>query len=193
MSSNLVRDAYFSEASILIRPYREEDIPLVFEAVRESIPELSRWLTWCHPDYSKQDCAAFVLSCEGAWNKREEFSFAVVESATGRFLGGAGLNLLNYAHGFANLGYWVRSSCTRCGIATAAVRVTARFGFGELNLNHIQILAATGNTGSQRVAEKAGARRDCVLRQRLVHRENVLDAVLFSMIPEDLEKEILSP
>jgi ribosomal-protein-serine acetyltransferase len=188
LSSTLLEAAYFSEASISIRPYREEDIPTVFEAVRGSIPELSRWLPWCHPNYTEQDCAAFVLSCEGAWTKREEFSFAIVESATGRFLGGAGLNLINYAHGFANVGYWVRSSCTRRGVATAALRTTARFGFTELNLNHIQILAATGNAASQRVAEKAGARRECVLRKRLVHQENVLDAVLFSLIPEDLEK-----
>ena len=172
----------------MIRPHRGEDIPLVLEAVRESIPELSRWLPWCHPNYSEQDCTTFVLAREGAWNKREEFNFAIVESATGRFLGGTGLNLINYAHGFANLGYWVRSSCTRRGVATAALRMTARFGFGELNLNHIQILAATGNAGSQRVAEKAGARREGVLRKRLVHHESVLDAVLFSLIPEDLEK-----
>jgi RimJ/RimL family protein N-acetyltransferase len=172
----------------LIRPYRGEDVPLVFEAVRESIPELSRWLPWCHPKYSESDCTAFVQSCEGALNTREEFSFAIVESATGRFLGGTGLNLINYAHGFANLGYWVRSSCTRCGVATAAVRITARFGFRELNLNHIQILAATGNAGSQRVAEKAGARRECVLRKRIVHHESALDAVLFSLVSEDLEQ-----
>jgi RimJ/RimL family protein N-acetyltransferase len=35
------------------------------------------------------------------------------------------------------------------------------------------------------VAEKAGAKREGVLRNRLIVRENVLDAVMWSLIPQD--------
>jgi len=38
----------------------------------------------------------------------------------------------------------------------------------------------------RRVAEKAGARREGVLRKRLLIRGESLDAVLFSFIAEDL-------
>ena len=128
-----------------------------------------------------------MLTRDTAWHKGEEFSFAIVQLATGRFLGGTGLNLINYVHHFANLGYWVRSTRTRQGIATAAVRLTALFGFEKLGLNHIQILAATENIASQRVAEKAGARRESVLRKRLVHHDQIQDAVLFSLVADDLK------
>ena len=69
----------------------------------------------------------------------------------------------------------------------SAVRLTALFGFEKLGLNHIQILAATENIASQRVAEKAGARRETVLRKRLVHYDKIQDAVLFSLVADDLK------
>jgi len=47
-------------------------------------------------------------------------------------------------------------------------------------------MADIDNERSQRVAEKSGARREGVLRNRLVIREQVRDVVLFSLTPEDM-------
>ena len=70
--------------------------------------------------------------------------------------------------------------------STAAVRLTAEFGFRELGLHRVEIVAAVGNDASQRAAQKAGATREGVLRNRIVLRGEVLDAVMFSLIPQDL-------
>ena len=85
-----------------------------------------------------------------------------------------------------NLGYWVRTSATRNGIASKAARLVAQFGFEELGLHRIEIIAAIPNIASQRVAEKIGAVREAVLRKRLLIRDQSQDAVLFSLVPEDL-------
>ena len=92
----------------------------------------------------------------------------------------------NRVHNFANLGYWVRSSRVGQGVATAATRLAAQFGFEELKFTRIEIVAATGNVGSLRVAEKAGARREGVLRNRLMLGGKLHDAVMHSLVPEDL-------
>ena len=42
-------------------------------------------------------------------------------------------------------------------VATAAALLVARFGFDELGLQRIEIIAAVSNKASQRVAEKIGA------------------------------------
>ena len=86
----------------------------------------------------------------------------------------------------ANLGYWVRTSAARRGVATNATRAVARYGFEELGLQRIEIVAAVRNLPSQRVAEKAGAVREGVLRKRLLIRGEAHDAVLFSLVAEDL-------
>ena len=176
----------FSDGTIGIRPFRESDVPLLFDAVRESVRELSTWMAWCSPDYSIKESAEFVRSAPVAWDKGEHYSFVVYEASTGRFLGGTGFSFINHLHNFANLGYWVRTSATRRGVASRAVRLVARFGIGELNFSRLEIVAAIGNVGSQRVAEKAGARREGVLYKRLRLHGQSQDAVMFSLTAENL-------
>jgi RimJ/RimL family protein N-acetyltransferase len=59
------------------------------------------------------------------------------------------LNAVNRVHGFANLGYWVRTRKTRHGVATLAVRMAARFSFETLGLNRVELLVPTANIPSQ--------------------------------------------
>ena len=175
-----------SDGIILVRPYRQEDADLLYEAVRESIAEVSPWLPWCHENYSIEDSREFVgtrgkSAADGEW-----YSFGVFERESGRFLGGVGLNFINRVHMMANLGYWVRTSSVGRGVATSATRLAARFGFEELGLQRIEIVAAVENIASQRVAEKAGAVREGVVRKRLLIRGESQDAMMFSLVPEDL-------
>ena len=172
-------------SSVLIRPYQPDDVPLLYEAVRESINELAPWLPWCHPDYALEESRGWIETRAEAWARGTEYDFAMIDPAHGRLLGGCGINTLNRANRFANLGYWVRTNRTRRGVATAAARCVAAFGFRELGLIRIEIVAATANTASQRVAEKLGATREGVLRNRILVRDQMHDAVMFSLIPSD--------
>jgi ribosomal-protein-serine acetyltransferase len=174
--------------TLLIRPFRAADIDAVYEAVRESIDEVSPWLPWCHPAYKKEETSGFILAQDEARRKDEEFAFGVFDSETGAFLGGVGLNQINRRYGMANLGYWVRTSCAGRGIASLAARRVARFGFEELGLQRIEIIAAAGNRASQRTAEKAGALREGTLRKRLLVNGQPQDAVLYSLVAEDIKK-----
>jgi len=178
--------AELTDESIMIRTYRDSDAALLYEAVRESIPEVSKWLPWCHDNYSIEESREFVSARELASQGDEWYSFAVFDPAGEKFLGGVGINFINRVHQMANLGYWVRTSAAGRGVATAATRMAARFGFEQLGLRRIEIVAAVANVPSQRVAEKAGAQREGVLRRRLLIRGESLDAVLFSLVPEDL-------
>lgn len=169
-----------------IRRYHAEDIPLVYKAVRESITELLPFLPWCHPDYSIDDCSSWILSRDETWRNETEYSFAIYDLQTGAFVGGIGLSQINRTHQMANLGYWVRSISAGQGAATTATRLAAQFGFGELGLNRIEIVAVVENTASQRVAEKAGAKREGILRKRLMIHGKLYDAVLYSLVIEDM-------
>lgn len=174
------------EGPLLIRPYCEEDASALYEAVRESLSEVSRWLPWCHENYSLEESQDFVGSRETAARDGEWYSFAVFEREGGRFLGGVGLNFFNRVHQMVNLGYWVRTSAAGHGVATNATRAVARFGLEQLGLQRIEIVAAVANLPSQHVAENAGAVREGVLRKRLLIRGEAQDAVLFSLTAEDL-------
>jgi ribosomal-protein-serine acetyltransferase len=178
----------FSDGRIGIRRFLAGDAGALYEAADESRRELSVWMPWCHASYARSESEAFAQSCQAEWEKGEHYSFVIHDADTGLFLGGIGLNFINRAHKFANLGYWVRTSRTRRGVASTAVRLVAQFGLGELGFNRLEIVTAAGNEASQRVAEKAGARREGLLRRRLLIHGQPHDAVMFSLVLEDLKK-----
>ncbi|MDB6021843.1 MAG: rimL [Pedosphaera sp.] len=174
-----------SDGFVMIRRYRLDDIPLNFAAVRESIKELSPWMPWCHENYSVDDATDFISTRDAKWENGDEYEFAIFHVKDGVFLGGVGLNHVDRTDKCANLGYWVRSGWTRRGVASAAVRLIARFGLQELGFNRLEIIAAAGNQASQRVAEKAGAKREGILRKRVWLHGMAHDAVMNSLVAED--------
>ena len=168
---------------ISITRYRAEHIPLLFDAARESAGgDFTRWMPWCHANYTVEESSAFVRSSEELWEKNVEYNFAVLDVATEKYLGGVSLNQINRAHGLANLGYWVRDSETGRGVAAAATLLAASFGFEDLALNRIEIIVAVENERSQKVAAKVGAKREGVLRSRLLIADRLHDAVMHSIV-----------
>lgn len=167
--------------SISIRPYVLADAPALYDAARESVGEVHLWLPWCHPEYKLDDAQTWIRGQIEAFANRTTFSF-VVEDEGGRMLGGCGLNQINEVHRLANLGYWIRTSAAGQGIAPQAVRLLAEWAFAETNLQRLEIVVAVANTRSHRVAEKAGALREGVLRSRLYVHDQPQDAVMYSIV-----------
>jgi ribosomal-protein-serine acetyltransferase len=164
-----------------IRPYEAGDVRPLWEAARESVDEVSRWLSWCHADYSMEEARDWVRSRAALAAEGRDYAFAIV-GADGRFLGGCGINQINRVHRFANLGYWVRTSATRQGVAREAVRQAGDFAFRSTDLVRLEIVCAVENVASQRVAEGAGGRREGVLRHRLLLHGRPVDAVMYSLV-----------
>jgi len=117
-----------------------------------------------------------------------EYEFAVIDCESGALLGGCGLNNISSEFKMANVGYWVRTRWTKWGIAPAATLPLAKFAFEELKLNRIEIIADLENKNSQRVAEKVGAKREGILRNRVCIRGSARDVFMFSLIPDDLKE-----
>ena len=57
----------------------------------------------------------------------------------------------------------------------------------ERELHRIEILVAVDNLGSQKVAERAGAVREGILRQRLNSPDRRHDCILFSILKTEFE------
>ena len=146
--------------------------------------ELSQWMPWCHPDYSLAESQEWIGKQIAAFTARDEFHFAIV-SGNERILGACGLNSIQWDNRRANLGYWVRTSESRHGIATQAARLLADWALANTGLNRLEILVAIQNIASLRVAAKIGGVWEGVLPGRLQVREAMHDAIVFSIIRRD--------
>jgi len=182
------KDIVLTDSSVLLRPYRLSDADEVYKAVLESLAELSPWLPFAHKDYSIKESRAWIKKRPEDWKKGTAYEFAIIDAGDGSYLGGCGLNGVDKENRRANLGYWVRTSRMGQGVALSATLLLSGWGFKELKLKRIEILVATGNKRSLRVAEKVGAQREGILRNRLLIRDKAHDAVMHSLIPQDLSK-----
>jgi ribosomal-protein-serine acetyltransferase len=174
--------------SLVLRPPTSDDVGPFWEAVEESVAELRPWMTWCHEDYSRAEAGRWLASCSSAWDRAEAFDFLVTDRATGDVLGACALNQLDHGNRRANLGYWVRTGATGRGVATEAAALVVHYGLGDLGLGRVEIVAAVANRASQRVAEKLGATREGVVRNRFWFGDGFVDGVLFSLVPADLDR-----
>jgi len=166
--------------NVLIRPYRLDDAQAVAEAALGSIAELQPWMPWCHPTYSLADSQSWLEIQVPAFEHGTAFEFAII-SGDGRYLGGCGLNQIDTANHRANLGYWVRSTATRQGVASDAVRALRDWAFQTTDLIRLEIVVAVGNLPSHRVAEKVGAAREGILQRRILLYGEARDATMFSL------------
>lgn len=174
-----------TDERLMLAPWRGGDAAELRDAVHESSASVGRWLPWCHAGYGMEHALAWTAQCRATWQAGTQFAFAVRDAASGELLGGCGLSQLGNPHHHANLGYWVRESRQRQGVAVAASRCVARFGFESLGLARIEIVALLDNHASRRVAERLGAIFEGRSRQRLWVWDRAHDAAVYALVPAD--------
>lgn len=166
---------------LCLRPWQDGDVAALYEAASESSASVGRWLPWCHADYGPDDAAAWIAHCRSAWQTGEQFAFGIFDTDSGVLLGGVGLSQCNRLQRSANLGYWVRQSRQRQGIAAKAAICVVRFGFEQCELTRIELIVLPDNLASRCTAEKVGAKFEGMAPRRLQQR----DAAVYSLELDD--------
>ena len=176
---------------VTIRPVEFDDAQAICDAIVESKTELSRWwspnaVDRATPGDERERIAERIQSR----SKGTAFAFVVLDLRDGGLLGRCGINHIAQEPGFANVGYWIRTSRRGQGIAPAAVRQVARFGFEQIGLVRLELVIDVDNAASIRVAEKVGAVFEGVLRNRVMGQGGApRPASMYSLVPEDLARD----
>jgi RimJ/RimL family protein N-acetyltransferase len=166
-----------------LRPWRDADIPALVELCQD--PEISRWTRVPRP-YGEADARAYMLQRYDVLQIGTAAPFAIVSAADDAILlGSISLMRLDWQHARGEVGYWLGGEARGAGHATRAVKMLCKWGFEQLRLERIELLAATGNPASQRVAERAGFTREAVLRSYLLGRDGRQDMVAFGRLVTD--------
>ncbi len=165
-----------------LRSCRVSDAPEIFEAAIESLEHVSPWMPWLTPAYTIDDTNEWTRMAEEDWQTDSRYEFVIIDSSDGSLCGVCGLNRINSIDRVANLGYWVRGSKLRQGVAAAAAAMLGRFGLTDKGLVRLEIVVAEGNTGSRKVAENVGAIYEGIQRKRLRVGNQSMDAHMYALI-----------
>ena len=169
---------------LCIRPFQEGDVPAFVAAVLESVSTVGVWFSWCNSGFSIQDATSWISSRTANLQSGDAFDVGAFSEDGSEFLGGIAINHINKSHNMGNVGYWVPQSRQGQGIATRAVQSIIQFGFSQLLLTRLEIVAAEMNIPSRRVAEKVGAMFECIARNRVLVHGLPQPAAVYSLVSE---------
>jgi RimJ/RimL family protein N-acetyltransferase len=166
---------------LLLRPFRPEDADAVFRASQD--PEIRRWISAIPSPYTREDARRFVEDVAPK-ERTDGVGLSVAMEAGGELVGTGGIYLRGGRLG-PEVGYTVAPWARRRGYAAEAAHALAEWGLG-LGAPRVHLYADVGNAASQAVAERAGFRREGVVRACLEYRDGTrADAVLFGRVTGD--------
>ncbi|GLJ34266.1 hypothetical protein SUGI_0688690 [Cryptomeria japonica] len=160
---------------LTLRPFREDDLDDFYGwAGDDAVTCFMTWETFPNIESVRQFLMTVIIP--HPWFR----AICINDKAVGHVLlkQGAGSHSCR-----AELGYAVSRNYWGVGIATEAVMRAVQAGFSELpGLRRIQAIVLPENLPSQKVVEKAGFTRECLLRRYIKIRENVRDCILYSYV-----------
>jgi ribosomal-protein-serine acetyltransferase len=136
---------------VTLRRYREDDLDALMEAVTESVDHLRAWLPW--PGFDREAEAEFLAKADQDWADGTAYNYAI--TAGGVLVGGVGL-MARIGPGGLEIGYWVRRTYIRRGLATAAAAAVAEQAFRLPGVERLEIVHDELNVASAGVPRKLG-------------------------------------
>jgi len=159
---------------LVIRALGAGDGAAWHDALRESLPELRRFLGWLPWVASQPTPDAAEIQCRTAQANfvlRKDFLFGVFEKSSSRLVGACGLHRPVWTTPKVEVGYWCRTGCTGRGYVGEAVAALVDYAFAQLGAVRVELVTDEENAASRRVAERAGF----VLEGVLMHERRAPD------------------
>ncbi|MGW0518852.1 GNAT family N-acetyltransferase [Crossiella sp. NPDC003009] len=173
---------------VALRPPRLRDAG-VWSSIRlRDRPHLEDWEPSAFGDWSDRNATFawpaqwYALRTLGRRGQALPFVITVNDQFAGQITIG---NVVRGALRSAWLGYWVSSSLTRGGIATAAAALVVDHAFGPAGLHRIEATVRPENTASLRVLAKLGFRQEGVYRRYLDVAGSWRDHLCLALTTED--------
>ena len=177
---------------LVIRCYDPRDAPLLKEMMDSSLDHLREFMPWTDAEPQTVDeKVALLRSFRAAFDSGENFPYGVFSRDESEQLAGSGLHPRIGPGGF-DIGYFVRASATRQGIATETAAALTRVGFEVCRADRIEIHIDPRNEASLGVPRKLGYGEEATLRRRLPTREGeqLRDVTIFTMFREDFDPSL---
>jgi RimJ/RimL family protein N-acetyltransferase len=174
---------------LVVRCYEPRDAPLLKEAIDSSLEHLLPWMPWAHQEpQTLEQKTELIKAFRANFDSGENFTCGIFTADETELLGGTGLHP-RIGPGGLEIGYWIRTSALRQGIATESSAALTRAGFEVCGADRVEIRIEPGNEASFGVPRKLGFIEEATLRRRLAPHDSgpLRDVTIFTMFREDFD------
>ena len=169
---------HLADGVVVLRPWKVDDALALMAACRE--PEISYWCGLPSP-YTFGHAMSWIGDTKPAWSDGRDAHLAVDDAATGEVAGAVDLLGVDPVESYGRFRYWVRAARRRNGVARRALSLLAAWARDDLGLERLEVIAAVGNLGAQRVALSAGFRPEAVYRSYRQLGERRTDSLVYAL------------
>jgi RimJ/RimL family protein N-acetyltransferase len=145
-------DEVVEHGPVTLRRYRADDLDALFGAVMESLDHLRPWMPWA-AGYTRESAAQYLEGSIRSWEDGAEYNYAIL---TGGTLAGSISLMARIGPGGLEIGYWVRRSRIRRGLATAAAAALVEQAFRLPGVDRVEIVHDELNVASGKIPRKLG-------------------------------------
>ena len=177
-----------SGPTLKLRYATAQDAPRLLELASD--PAVTQWFSWGPYDAVDQP-EAYISTLEAKRENGELLEFLVVHPEHGP-IGVTGLSELSRRNRHATVGTWFGREHWGSGANAESKALIAALAFRRLVLDRLTAWANTRNGRSQLALERAGVRREGVLRDWHRHGETLHDVVVFGMTRRAWERSPLA-
>jgi [ribosomal protein S5]-alanine N-acetyltransferase len=164
-TSNKVKPpTHIETARLTLRKSVPADTPLIYEAYARD-PEVTRYLTW-RPHRTVADGEEPAARRLAAWESGEAFSWVIALREGGEVVGMISMRPDGWR---VDLGYVLARGYWGRGLMTEAARAVIDYALSEPEVFRAWAVCDVENPASARVLEKAGMRREGILRRWALH------------------------
>jgi RimJ/RimL family protein N-acetyltransferase len=168
-----------TDGVVVLRELREGDRAVVLSAMRDEL--VARWLNM-PPSPSNRDFDSLLRVARDGRRSGDRFDFVVTEAGRDVSLG-AVIASRRHRDNY-EVAYLARAEGRGRGLMTRAVRLLCDWLLEE-SVGRIELRTHPDNEASQKLAERAGFRREGLERKSIwLHRERQ-DAIVWSLLPTD--------
>lgn len=168
---------------LALKPLELGDVEDLFGLIDQSRGHLRSYLAFVDLTKAIEDTRSFVE--KAVRDNADRKAFTVVIMVDDKVAGLVGFNQINWSNKNAEIGYWLGESFVRRGVMTKAVRVLVDHAFERMDLNRVEIRAATGNLASRGVAEKLAFVHEGTIREKEWVNDRFVDHEIYGMLKRD--------
>jgi len=173
---------------LLLREFTSDDVEWYLGHF--STPEIIHGSGFPAPEDIKAAKGEFETYILGPWRESTGLRWGITLKADGGLIGSCGFYKWERdPHRKAEIGYDLAPEYWGRGIMREALQAIIRYGFEEMNLNRVTLLAISYNERSLRLAERLGFVKEGVMRESAYFDGGFIDDVLYSLLRRDWSGE----
>ncbi len=177
-----MKENIFQGKLVRLRDYHKEDLPIVWKYVNDW--EVKKYLALDVPlpwKFEEEEKWYEELSSRNP----SHYSFAIERISDSQYIGGCGINELDWKNSVATVGIFLGKPFLSQGYGTDAMEVLTNFIFSEMNIHKVMLHVFAFNERAIKSYKKVGFKIEGTLRSQIFRDGKYHDEIIMGILKEE--------